>query len=136
MSNLSIALAMILATETPNMDCKAAGDLHLPPERRAFGRFQIRKPVLEDMREWTGLAWNRADSMNPTLDIGIAAMWLKKRAGKQATVKRLLSTWNGGRQGRTSPDALAYVRKCYRIRQSRPEHYARCQNEIRKAGIQ
>jgi hypothetical protein len=139
MSNLSIALAMILAVETPNMDTQAIGDLHLPEARRAIGRFQIRKPVIDDLNMWrkhgAGYEWTRQDSMNPQLDVLMAAYWLRVRAGEDATVKRYLSTWNGGRQGRNSPQAQDYVKRAYRVRAARPEHYAKCVKEIRRFGI-
>ena len=137
MSNLAVALAMIMACETSNMDCQAVGDLHLPPPLRAYGRLQIRKTLLDDLNWWRidGAPYNRQDSMNPNMDVWIAAWWLKVRAGDDATVKRYLSTWNGGRQGRNSPQAQAYVRRAYRVRASRPEHYQACVKEIRRFGI-
>ena len=139
MSNLSIALAMILSVETPDMNPRAVGDLHLPEARRAIGRFQIRKPVIDDLNMWrakgAGYEWTRQDSMNPALDGLMAAYWLRKRAGDNATVARYLSTWNGGRQGRNSPQAQAYVRRAYRVRKARPEHYAECQAIIRRFGL-
>lgn len=139
MSNLSIALAMILSVETPNMDCQAVGDLHLPEARRAIGRMQIRKTVIDDLNMWrpsrSVYEWTSQDSMNPNLDVLMAACWLKRRAGDDATVKRYLSTWNGGRQGRNSPQAQAYVRRAYWVRAARPEHYQACVKEIRRFGI-
>ena len=135
MSNLSIALAMILSVETPDMNPHAVGDLHLPEARRSFGRFQIRKPLIDDLNKWSIYVWTREDSMNPIVDAYMAGWWLRKRAGDNATVARYLSTWNGGRQGRNSPQAQAYVRRAYRVRKARPEHYAECQAIIRRFGL-
>ena len=139
MSNLAVALSMILCVETPNLNTQAIGDLHLPEARRAIGRLQIRKPVLDDLNMWrakgAAYEWTRQDSMNPQLDVLMAAYWLRVRAGEGATVKRYLSTWNGGRQGRNSPQAQAYVRRAYRVRANRPEHYQACVKEIRRFGI-
>ena len=139
MSNLAVALSMILCVETPNLNTQAIGDLHLPESRRAIGRFQIRKPVIDDLNMWrakgAGYEWTRQDSMNANLDVLMAAYWLRVRAGEDATVKRYLSTWNGGRQGRNSPQAQTYVKRAYRVRAARPEHYRECVREIRRFGI-
>ena len=135
MSNLSIALAMILSVETPDMNPHAVGDLHLPEARRSFGRFQIRKPLIDDLNKWSIYVWTREDSMNPIVDAYMAGWWLRKRAGDNATVARYLSTWNGGRQGRNSPQAQAYVRRAYKVRKARPEHYAECVAIIRRFGL-
>ncbi len=137
MNNLSIALAMILATETPDMDTQAVGDLHLPLARRAFGRCQIRKPVLDDLTAWDGgrLIWIQADSQNPDLDVPMAARWLRHYCGSKASVRRYLQTWNGGRTGWRSPDAQAYYKRAVTIKATRPQYYWRCIEEIRRFGI-
>ena len=138
-SNLSIALAMILAVETPSMNPQAIGDLHLPEPRRSFGRCQIRKPVIDDLNMWrakgAAYEWTRQDSMNQQLDVLMAFCWLRMRAGEGASINRYLSTWNGGRQGRNSPQAQAYVNRAYRVRAARPEHYQACVKEIGRFGI-
>ena len=135
MSNLSIALAMILAVETPDMNPQAVGDLHLPESRRAYGRFQMRRTLIDDLNKWSSYVWTRADSQNPIVDAYMAGWWLRQRAGDNATVARYLSTWNGGRQGRNSPQAQAYVRRAYRVRKARLEHYAECVKIIRRFGL-
>ena len=126
---------MILAVETPDLNPQAIGDCHLSPPLRAYGRFQMRKPALDDINRVAYYKYDRLDTMNTDLDGLLAAWWLRLRAGDDATVKRYLSTWNGGKQGRNSPQAQAYVRRAYQVRAARPEHYQACVKEIRRFGI-
>lgn len=134
MSNLSIALAMILSIETPDMDCSAVGDLHLPPARRAFGRMQIRKPVIDDLNKWyPKLRFTRADSQNAKLDILMAERWLTHWCGKKASVRTYLSTWNGGYSGRRSKQALEYVKRAYRKMDCDDGHYQECLKVVSEA---
>ena len=134
MSNLSVALSLILAVETPNMNCKAVGDLHLPVARRAFGRMQIRRTVLDDLTAWdkSVIVWNRADSQNPELDVLMAQRWLRHYCGKSATVKTYLTTWNGGKSGRNTPQALNYYKRAMAIKLLWPSHYSECKKEVER----
>lgn len=123
---------MILATETPDMDCNAVGDLHLPPARRAYGRMQIRKTVLDDFNKWDEgiLVWTRKDSCNPVLDTVMAARWLTRKCGRNASVKRYLTTWNGGPSGYMSKDAQNYYRRCLDVQAHYPDHFKACLLEV------
>lgn len=133
-SNLSTALALILCVETPNMNTEIVGDLHLPPARRAFGRMQIRKPILDDFNSWDNglLTWTRADSMNPKLDVLMAQRWLVVKCGTEASVRRYLQTWNGGPTGWKSDDAQAYYRRAIARRNFRVDHFEKCKQEVRR----
>jgi len=141
MGNLTMALALILATETSNMDRYAVGDTHLPPGQWAYGRFQMRMPMLRDINKWSGRpstgrpVYDSRDAMNPEMDVHLAAWWLRRRAGDDATVKIYLTTWNGGRVGRNSKTARDYYRKAMTIQSTRPIHYTKAIAEIRKAGL-
>ena len=138
-SNLSIALAMILAAETPNLDRYAIGDTHLKPDQWAYGRFQMRLPMLKDLTLWSrslgGHRYDYRDAMNPGLEIYMAAWWLNRRAGANADVATYCKTWNGGRVGRSSRAARDYYRRAMTIRSTRPAHYAKAVAVVRKAGI-
>lgn len=134
MNNLATALAMILAVETPTMNPHAVGDLHLPVARRAYGRCQIRKPVLDDLTQWDHgqITWTRADSMNAELDVLMAQRWLLTKCGAKASVRRYLQTWNGGPTGWNSADAKAYYTRSVKVRSERPEYYVSCKLEVER----
>ena len=134
MSNLSTALALILAAETPNMDCAAIGDTHLPVARQAHGRMQIRKTVLDDLTRWSHgtMTWKHADSHNPNLDVLMANWYLTYYCGPDATLRRYLTTWNGGPQGRVTTDAAGYFRRCVAVKRARPDHFEKCKHEVER----
>ena len=137
MSNIAIALALILATETPSMDTSAIGDTHLPPSRRAYGRYQIRKPVIDDLNslyKLKGLAkFTRADSMSVSIDTMLARRWLVMQCGDNASVKEYLTTWNGGKQGKVTKDAQNYYRKAKRKHGT--DYFYTCYAEVMRAGV-
>lgn len=137
MSNISIALSLIMAVETPNMNCHAIGDKHLPVARRSHGRMQIRSTVIDDLAAWDRgqVTWSTSDSRNPELDALMAQRWLLHYCGSKASVKRYLQTWNGGPTGWRSADAQAYYKRAMKVREIRPEYYDRCKAEIKRMGI-
>ena len=134
MSTLATALALILATETPTMDTTAIGDTHLPVARRAHGRMQIRKPVIDDFNVWDHgeLYWTSEDSHDANLDILMAARWLVRQCGQKASIKTYLTVWNGGKAGRKSADAQAYYIRCKTVAVMRPDHFGECQRIVGK----
>jgi hypothetical protein len=134
MNNLATALAMILCVETPNMNPRAVGDLHLPIHRQAKGRMQIRKTVLDDMTRWDSgkFTWTHEDSMNPELDILMAQRYLIHYCGENATVKRYCQVWNGGPIGWRSPDAQSYYSRAVVRRNARPDHFEKCKQEVQR----
>ena len=137
MSNISIALSLILSVETPNMDSTAIGDLHLPAEQRAHGRFQMRQIMIDDLNEWSKRdgfkwLWTTADAHNPKLDTWMAYWWLTRKCGHEATVSEYCRTWNGGRKGRNSAQAKAYYRRCLKVKRDRPEHFEKCKHEVER----
>jgi len=136
-SNLSIALSLIMAVETPSMNCHTIGDKHLPVAHRSHGRMQIRSTVIDDLIKWDRgqVTWSTSDSRNPELDALIAQRWLLHYCGSKATVKRYCQVWNGGPVGWRSADAKAYYQRAMRILVTRPEYYDRCKAEIRRMGI-
>lgn len=134
MTTLATALAMILCVETPAMNPHAVGDLHLPLARRAFGRCQIRKPVLDDLNLWDHgqITWTQADSINPQLDVLMAQRWLIHYCGTKSTIKRYLQVWNGGPTGWNSPDAQAYYKRAMKRRRERPDYFLSCKLEVER----
>jgi len=133
-NNLATALAMILAVETPTMNPHAVGDLHLPIARRAFGRFQIRKTILDDLNQWDHgqVTWTQADSINPELDVLMAQRWLLHYCGTKATIQRYCQVWNGGSTGWRLPDAQAYFKRAVKVRKVRPDYFVSCKLEVER----
>ena len=130
---LSTALALILCVETKNMDCAAIGDTHLPADRQAHGRMQMRKPVLDDLSAHVGkgrFIYTEEDACNPELDISMAREWLIMQCGLHASVSTYLRIYNGGHTGRNSTQAKAYYARAIATRKARPEHFAKCQAEV------
>lgn len=134
MSNLTTALALIMAIETPNMDSAAIGDLHLPEARRAHGRMQGRITLINDLRRWdhNQINWTTDDLHNPELDVLLAYRWLLVQCGSKASVSVYCRTWNGGKRGRNSDQAWTYYRKAKAAAIFRREHFERCMEETKR----
>lgn len=134
MSNLAIALALILAGETPDFDHQAVGDKHLPIERRAYGRMQIRHTVLKDLNSWSGLRFNREDSQSE-MDVQMAAWWLRRKCGTRASVRTYLMTWNAGVVGVERGQGRPYVKRIVMNRKHKPDHYRTAMEIVRRYQI-
>lgn len=105
MTNLAIALSLIVLVEGANGNPHAIGDRRLGSQQ-AWGIYQIRPIMVKDMNR-LGIPFRRKDCFDPVKSERAASRWLVKTCGKDAPVEVYVRSWAGGQQHRRGSVAEA-----------------------------